>query len=266
MLYLSPGITIYCLVLAAVLGACAGSFLNCMAWRIVHEEPFLKGRSHCDVCGHVLSAGDLIPIVSYLAHRGKCRYCGAKLSIRHVIYEALSAVVFVTLLLRFDISPDALQYILLACLLMGAAFADIEGYIIPDGFILAGVALRLVFILLSGHILSDLTAALIGGFAVALALLLVVLVMEKVLGREAMGGGDIKLIFMLGLFLGWQKNILCVLIACLLGIVTAVLTQKQREQNSEDQRIFPWGPSLAIAAYLTLLFGDALLNAYLSLF
>ena len=73
MLYISPGFTVYFCALAFLLGACMGSFLNCMAWRIVHGESVLRGRSHCDVCGHVLTARDLVPIVSFLAHRGRCR-------------------------------------------------------------------------------------------------------------------------------------------------------------------------------------------------
>ena len=108
MLYLSPAITVYFCVLAALLGACVGSFLNCMAWRIVHAEPITKGRSHCDACGHVLSAADLVPVVSFLAHRGKCRYCGAKLSKRHLWGEILSALTFVALLLKYDILINTL--------------------------------------------------------------------------------------------------------------------------------------------------------------
>ena len=109
MLYLSPFITIYCGVLAAVLGACLGSFLNCLAWRTVHGESVWRGRSHCDVCGHVLGARDLVPVVSFLASHGKCRYCGAKLSARHVWAEVVSALVFVSLLFQYDISLQALE-------------------------------------------------------------------------------------------------------------------------------------------------------------
>ena len=76
MLHLTPFLTVYCCVLAALLGACMGSFLNCMAWRVVHGESVLRGRSHCDACGHVLGARDLVPVVSYLVSGGKCRYCG----------------------------------------------------------------------------------------------------------------------------------------------------------------------------------------------
>ena len=114
MLYLSPAITVYFCVLAALLGACVGSFLNCMAWSIVHGEPITKGRSHCDACGHVLSAADLVPVVGFLAHRGKCRYCGEKLSKRHLWGEILSALTFVALLLKYDISLQTLEYLLFA--------------------------------------------------------------------------------------------------------------------------------------------------------
>ena len=84
MLRLSPFITVYCCAVAALLGACTGSFLACLAWRTVHGESVLRGRSHCDVCGHVLGVRDLVPVFSYLFSGGKCRYCGAKLSARHV--------------------------------------------------------------------------------------------------------------------------------------------------------------------------------------
>jgi len=268
MLFASPEITVYCLFLAVAAGAASASFMNCIAWRAVRGESFFKGRSHCDCCGHLLSAGDLIPIFSYLVRRGRCRYCGNRLSITHLIYELIGAVVFSTLMLKFDISFELLEYLLFASILMGAAFADIDRYLIPDGFIIAGIILRAGFILFTGSGIRELADALIGGFGVAAVLLMIVLVTEKVMKREAMGGGDIKLICMIGLFLGWKKNLLMLFTACIIGIGTAFLTQerREREDSSEDKKIFPWGPSLAIAAYLTLLFGDALISRYLSLF
>ena len=141
MLYADPFLTVYCCLLAALLGACMGSFLNCAAWRIVHGESVLRGRSHCDACGHVLTVRDLIPVVSYLAAHGRCRYCGAKLSRRHVLAEAVSALVFVTLLLHYDISLQALEGWCVAGILLACSFADLEGYIIPDRFIAVGVVL-----------------------------------------------------------------------------------------------------------------------------
>ena len=144
MLYADPFLTVYCCLLAALLGACMGSFLNCAAWRIVHGESVLRGRSHCDACGHVLTVRDLIPVVSYLSAHGRCRYCGAKLSRRHVLAEAVSALVFVTLLLHYDISLQALEGWCMAGILLACSFADLEGYIIPDRFIAVGVVLFII--------------------------------------------------------------------------------------------------------------------------
>ena len=112
MLYAAPVITVYCVVLAVILGACMGSFLNCWAWRIVHGESVTKGRSHCDACGHALAFRDLVPVVSYLASHGKCRYCGKKLGVRHLVAELSTAAVYAAILLKYDISLQTLEYIL----------------------------------------------------------------------------------------------------------------------------------------------------------
>ncbi len=264
MLYLSPGFAVYFCVLAFLLGACMGSFLNCMAWRIVHGESVLRGRSHCDVCGHVLTAGDLVPIVSFLAHRGRCRWCGAKLSARHVWAEGLTGAAFVLILLRFDLSLQALGALTLACVLLAGALADLEGYIIPDRFIVAGVAARIPFFFFENW-RRTLPDALLGGFAVGGGLLAFVLLYEKLRRVEAMGGGDLKLLFVTGLWLGWAKNLLCLLLACVLGIAFGLATQKRRAAQ-ENAKVFPWGPSICAAGIVTMLAGDAVIAAYVSMF
>ena len=189
MLHLTPFLTVYYCVLAAVFGACMGSFLNCMAWRVVHGESVLRGRSHCDACGHVLGARDLVPVVSYLASGGRCRYCGAKLSSRHVWGEVIGAAVFVSLLLHYDISLRLLEAWLLASILLACSFADLEGYIIPDRFLAAGLVLFIASLFFVPEPLRRLADGLLGGLGVALGLLAVVTVLEKRMGREAMGGG-----------------------------------------------------------------------------
>ena len=261
MQFLPLGLVLYLAFLAALLGACMASFLNCFAWRIVHGESVLRGRSHCDLCGHALGLRDLIPIVSFLAARGRCRYCGEKLSTGHVWAEVFGAAVFVSLLLRYGVSLQTLEYLLLACVFMACSFADLEGYIIPDRCIIAGLVVHFAFLFIYGNFLHDLAQSAIGGFAVAGVLLVVVLIMEKLMGREAMGGGDIKLLFLTGWVLGWQKNILCLLVACLVGLVFALVTSRRQEDRS-----FPWGPSIALAAWATALFGEQVLGWYLGLF
>lgn len=265
MLYLSVGLTVYCCAVAALLGACMGSFLNCMAWRVVHGESVVHGRSHCDVCGHVLTAGDLIPVVSYVLHKGRCRWCGAKLDARHMWAEIGAAAVYVAVLLRYDISLQMLEALLFASVLLACAFADLEGYIIPDRFLLAGAVMRVPFFFLLPNGKGQLLDALLGGVAVGGGLLLIVLGYERLRRVDAMGGGDIKLLALTGLYLGWKGNLLCLLLACVLGIVFALATQKRRAAQ-EDGRLIPWGPSIAAAALVTLLWGDGVIAAYLSLF
>lgn len=231
MLYAAPAITIYSCFIAALLGACMGSFLNCAAWRVVHGESVLRGRSHCDVCGHVLAPRDLVPVFSYVFSHGRCRYCGAKLTPRHAVGEAVAALVFVSLLLRYDISLRTLEAWAVACLLLACAFADLEGYIIPDRFIAVGVVLFIVTLFFVPDPGKRALDGLIGGVAVGGGVLLLALLMEKLLRRDAMGGGDIKLLFLTGLFLGWQKNLLCLLLACVVGILWGLVRAKRGQQG-----------------------------------
>ena len=175
---------------------------------MLHGESVLHGRSHCDVCGHVLGVRDLVPVLSYVCSGGKCRYCGAKLSARHVWGELAGGAMFVSALLKYDISLQVLEVWLLACVLLACAFADLEGYIIPDRFLLFGAGVFIVFLMWEPEPLHRLIQGALGGLAVPGALLAVVLMMEKRMGREAMGGGDLKLLALTGLYLGWMGNLL----------------------------------------------------------
>ena len=259
MLRLSAFITVYCCAVAALLGACTGSFLGCLAWRTVHGESVLRGRSHCDVCGHTLGVRDLVPVFSYLFSGGKCRYCGAKLSARHVWGEAVSGAVFATLLFRYDISLQTLEGWLLACVLLACAFADLEGYIIPDRFIAAGVVLFAVTLLIEPEPFRRLADGLLGGVGVGGGLLLLSLYMDKRMKRETLGGGDVKLLFLTGLFFGWKGNLLCLTLACVVGIVWGLAGKRRGEA-------IPWGPSIAVGAWITALAGQMFIDWYLGFF
>lgn len=261
MLHMSTFTIAYGLFLAVLLGLCMGSFLNCAAWRIVHGESVLRGRSHCDACGHVLAPRDLVPVVSFLLSGGKCRYCGKKLSRRHLAAEIVTAVTYAAILLTYDISLQALEYAVFGSLLLACAFADLEGYIIPDRFVVSLIVFRVVFLLLGRAAPSRWLDSLLGGFAVGGGLLLIVLAYEKLRKVEAMGGGDLKLLFATGLYLGWMGNLLCLFLACILGILFGILATK-----GDREQIFPWGPGIAAAAILTALWGERLIGAYLSLF
>ena len=118
MLYLTPALTVYILTVTALLGLVFGSFCNAWAWRIAHGESIVHGRSHCAVCGHPLSARDLVPLLSWLFLRGKCRYCGAPISVRYPAVELISALYYLSIVLRFGLSADALRLLILGSLLL----------------------------------------------------------------------------------------------------------------------------------------------------
>ena len=237
MLYAAPAITIYSCFIAALLGACMGSFLNCAAWRIVHGESVLRGRSHCDVCGHVLAPRDLVPVFSYVFSHGRCRYCGAKLSPRHAVGEAVAALVFVSLLLRYDISLRTLEAWAVACLLLACAFADLEGYIIPDRFIAVGVVLFIVTLFFVPDPGKRALDGLIGGVAVGGGVLLLALLMEKLLRRDAMAAAISSCCFSQGCFWAGRKT------CCACCWPASSASYGALSAPSADSRAFPGAPA-----------------------
>lgn len=275
MLYLTPFITAYFLVLAFVLGAIFASFLGCMGWRMSNGESVLKGRSHCDSCGHILHGRDLIPIFSYLARGGKCAYCKAQIPKSSLIGELLLATLFVLATLRWDITPKLVLMLSFICILYLLSLVDIYIQEIPDSCHWIAIGLRFVYyFVFEGFQLDSFLYLVASGFSVALPLLLLTLVMEKIMQREAMGGGDIKLIFVTGLYLGWEVNLLMMLVACIVGIAVGLAQGQgsQAEEISEESEeetegnYFPFGPAIAIATVICLFVGNDIVSWYLSLF
>ena len=280
---LSPVWPVFFLVVAGVLGACLGSFVNCLAWRLVHGESVWKGRSHCAECNHQLSALDLVPVLSWLFLRGRCRYCGQKVSPRYVAAELLCAAYFVSMVWAYGLTVHALALCVLGCILLGLSLVDLDTFIIPNGFVVAGIVVwvasfaffgvdmrtigvgMLMLGLTGNPVLAVLIDGLVGAFAVAGVLLALSFAFDKVVGRQSLGGGDIKLLFVVGLFLGLAASVLNLIVACVVGIVFSLATQRSR-RDSDDPRVFPFGPSIALATWFTLVTGPSILGWYLSLF
>lgn len=264
-IYLSTPILIYCSILAILVGASAGSFLNCMAWRIVHGESVWKGRSHCTSCNHVLGIPDLVPIFSWLLLRGKCRHCGAKIGSRYFLSEAFLGICTLWTLLRFDLTPECARNVLFLFCLFGLSAVDLESMIIPNGFLLTALGIWLVFLpilgMSTGEIITHLTAAVgyFGGF------LAISLILDKVLGRDSMGGGDIKLFGVMGLYLGWIPSLFAVILACFLGLFFGLCYNRWNKNQQEGDKAFPFGPAIALATWFMLLYGQQFASWYLSL-
>ena len=263
MLFLAPVITIYILVMAFIFGAVFASFLGCMGWRITKGESVLKGRSHCDYCGYVLAWRDLIPIVSFVLGKGRCAYCKKALS-KVLLYGEISlALLFVLVTLRYDVTPELFLYLFFICILYLISITDIYDQMIPDSALLIAVIVRLLWFFVTEPFGWRGLLGLIGnGLSVSLPLLLLVLLMEKIRDMEMMGGGDIKLLFVMGLYIGWANNLLALFLGCLTAIIYGSL--KQRKEGKEVY--IPFGPFLSLGAVFALLIGDGLIQWYLSLF
>lgn len=284
-----PLLAAYAVVLALVLGAVFGSFLNCMAWRMVHHESVLKGRSHCAVCGHPLKAADLVPVFSYLFLKGKCRYCGEKISPRYMLAELVSAGLWTACLMRFGLGWELVRVIPLVCVLFVLSLVDLESYRIPNSLIAAALVIYAVtfpFIelglpgSLAGAAGTDalqgmageaavsgaaglgalagqaLLHSLGGGLAIGGGLLVLSVIFDKVTGKEGLGGGDVKLFFVAGIYLGALGGLLCVMVSCVLGLLFAAAGKKKK---------IPFGPAISAALLLTLFFGEPIIRWYLGL-
>ena len=259
--FLPTHIVVYLCALAAVLGLVMGSALNCLAMRIVAGERWSgNSRSACPKCGHTLSALELIPLVSWLIPGGKCRHCKAPISIRYPLTEAILAAVFVAMLLKFGLTAQLLSALVFAGCLLCLSLVDLDTQIIPDRFILIPIAVRAAQLLFTGGF-SALLGASVPGFIIAGAVLVISLIMDKVLKKDTMGGGDIKLLFVIGLYLTLPECLLMVMLSCVIGIVMAAILMRV-----DSETAFPFGPALSIAAVLTMLVGSPIVNWYLSLF
>lgn len=263
MFFESFAITAYIIFITALIGLCMGSFLNCAAWRMTHGESVLKGRSHCTICGHELAAKDLIPIISWIASRRRCRYCDEKVSTRYIVVEVLTAIIFVAIVLKFGITLLALEMLALVSILICLTLTDLEDNTIPNSLIIIGIVLKIIFSLFSGDILGELARALIGGLSISLPLLIVVLIADKVMKKDTMGGGDIKLFFMVGLYFDWQINIFILITACVLGIIFSLISMRGKLESGKQ---LPFGPSIAAATVVSMFVGPSALAWYLSLF
>ena len=240
---------------AGVLGAIFGSFLNVCIARWPVRESVVKPRSRCPSCRGGIAWYDNIPVLSWLILRGRCRHCGARISIQYPLVELATAIIWAAAAWRHGPSLDSLQWAVFGTILLGIAMTDAQQYIIPDEFSLGGLVIGLLFSLAAGW--GGLGQAVVGavvGFAV---LWLVGLLGTLAFKEEAMGGGDVKMMAMVGAFLGWQGVLLTIFLGALLGSIIFVPLSLVG-----PRKLVPFGIFLAVGAAATYLFGDALLLWY----
>ena len=268
-------------VMLTCYGLLVGSFLNVVIFRVPKEESIAKKRSHCMSCGYQLAWFDLIPVFSWLALKGKCRKCGAKISKQYPIIEALNAVMVVITFMVLqsrnaykvfeDFRLETLLIALMGSALIALSVIDFRTYIIPPGinyFIMSLGLINVIYRLLRYYFLADknfrtfsnvnISLYVIGFFAVSVPLLLIYIIS----GGRAIGGGDIKLMAAGGLLIGWKKIVLALFIGCLVGSIIHIARMK----ISKAEHVLAMGPYLSVGIMFAALWGEPLINWYLGFF
>ena len=260
-------------VFAGIWGAMLGSFLNVCVWRLPRNESVIRPASHCPGCGKPIAWYDNIPLLSWVALRARCRHCGTRISMQYPLIELAVALIWGGAVVWWGATWEALSAAVLSTLLLGIALTDARHYLIPDEFSLGGLGAGLALSFVPGGI-SPLSA--VAGAAAGYVLLWLVkaggdwaLARGMIRGEEleqvleagekptTLGGGDLKMMAMVGSFLGWRGVLLTAFLGSLAGVVVflPLLLLKRRSP-------IPFGVFLAVGAVVTLFVGDALMAWY----
>ena len=272
------------LTVCVLLGLCCGSFLNVVIHRMPRimenrwraecaelngQEPapaerynLVVPRSRCPSCGHAITALENIPLVSYMALRGKCSACRTPISPRYPIIEALTGVLSGYVAWRMGFTFAAAGALVFTWAMIALAFIDLDTFYLPDDITLPLVWAGLLFNLVGGF--TDLASAVIGGVAGYATLWLVFWIFKFATGKEGMGYGDFKLLAAIGAWLGWKMLPLVILLSSFVGAVVGVALIVLARRGRDVP--IPFGPYLAVAGVIALLHGDALTRRYLDLF
>ena len=249
------------LVVLALIGACIGSFLNVCIYRLPRRESLVWPASHCTSCGRTLSWYENVPIIGWLALRGRCRTCGERISIVYPIVELLTAVIFVSGYVIYGWTPILAVRLAFACAMIVLFVIDLQHQILPNVITVPGIVIGFIlsFFLPPGWLSSLLGIVLGGG-----VLLLIMEAYARARGFEGLGMGDVKMLAMIGAFLGWHLMLLTLVLGSFAGSVIGVGLMASRRGGMKTA--LPFGTFLAVGALVAAVTGDAILQWYLSLY
>ena len=240
-------------------GTIVGSFLNVCIHRIPQGKSIVAPSSHCPCCQTPIRFYDNIPLVSFIILRGRCRGCQTPISFRYPLVEFLMGLFSLILLLRYGISTLYVIYLAFFASLMLVSFIDLPHRIIPDVISLPGIVIGLVISLL--HPQMSIKDSLIGVLLGGGSLYVVASVYHVVTKREGMGGGDVKLLAMIGAFIGWKGVLFTILCSSFIGSVVGVTLMLW--SSADSKYAVPFGPFLSLGAIIYVLWGEALITWYL---
>lgn len=257
----------FALIIITLLGLCVGSFLNVCIYRIPRHESIAFPASHCPECGNRIRWFDNIPVLSFLILKGHCRNCNAKISLRYPLVEALNAVLWLAVFFTAGDLSQCIFGLLFSSLLICVSATDLDTMEIPDSFnvsILVLAAIKFVTALTQGAsikvLLIDLIAGALSGSLLLFVLYLLVL---KILKKEGLGGGDVKLTFACGAFLGWKQVLFGIGLSAYIGIIVVIIYAIVKRKSLKDS--FSYGPFLSAGFFISYLFFDRIFDWYMTL-
>ncbi|MDK2918463.1 MAG: leader peptidase (prepilin peptidase) / N-methyltransferase [Candidatus Petromonas sp.] len=241
-------------ILIFILGLIIGSFLNVCIYRIPKNKSIINPPSTCGSCGEKLGFLDLVPLLSYIFLKGKCRHCGERISLRYPLVEIITGLIFLYIYIINGLNLLLLKFFVQASILIVVSFIDLEYQIIPDKIV--------AFALITGITLNIFTKD-VGAFSSLLGLAVGggTLLIIAIISGGAMGGGDIKLMGAMGAFLGLRAAVLALLISFILGGIIGLLLIVFKIKSRKDY--IPFGPFLALGTIIAMLFYDEIIIWYL---
>jgi leader peptidase (prepilin peptidase)/N-methyltransferase len=245
----------------AILGLAVGSFLNVCIHRLPRKASIVHPGSSCPQCGYVLRWFDNIPVASYAMLRGRCRRCGQGISIRYPVVEIVTMAIFALHYAVFGLDIILVPRLVFACAMIVLFAIDLEHHLLPNAITLPGIGLGLAF---SALVPPGFIDALIGTLLGGGVLWLLGEAYYRYSGQEGMGGGDVKMLAMIGAFLGWKPVVLTLVLSSLLGSIVGLLVLGLRRGGLKSA--LPYGTFLAMAALFSSLIGERIIDWYLGLY
>ena len=244
------------IIFVIIIGLVIGSFLNVCIYRIEKEESIVTPSSHCMKCGHVLKWFELIPVLSYLFLKGRCRSCGEKISIRYPIIEIFNSILYLILYIRFGFTIDFFKFAFLSSLLLVIGVIDYDTTFVYTSTIRTGIIGGIIFLVLKVIIDGEGIVDNILGFAIGFIIIFLIVVITK-----GMGEGDYEIAAVSGLFLGSKGIILTLFLSIVLGGIAATVLLIRRKKGLQSEMAF--GPYIALATVIAVLWGDKILEFYI---
>lgn len=239
-----------------IIGICIGSFANVVIFRVPKGESIVFPNSHCTSCGSELKPYDLIPIISYIIIRGKCRYCGERISIKYPITEAIFGLLFLLAYLKYGNGYLLYKYLILISIILIIGLIDLYTTNVYSNTIVIGIMLSLIFIIIElikgNSIVTYILGAGVGGLFIYLIILI----------TKGMGEGDIEIIVLCGLYLGFKETMLVLFLSFIIGGLISIILILTKIKSRKDY--IPFGQFISIATLIVIFFGQNILKWYLN--